>query len=241
MDPNIQTILLGLLVNGLTAFIAQFGRRDSKLLLGEKLLEKIKWEETALLPILQKAAQDVAEKIEWQQIPTIEIVCLFLRSPEAEAIVRQIYAAKLLGGKEESYSLKSIKREFLSSFYLFTIAYNPYSELKEDQLETSSNILFDSLIDGCDKALNEAIDEGKLSAHEAKSTFRHRVVLDELAVLKENLTFLTSQQKPNLKDILIFEETYRRQVGERYKFITPPNFDKARKFHIDRLYGGSHK
>lgn len=236
MDPNIQSILLGLFVNGLTAFIAQFGHKDSKLLLGKKLLEKIKWEETALLPVIQKAAKTVAENIEWQGIPTVEIVCLFLRSPEAEAIVRQIYAAKLLTKKEENYSLTSIKKEFLTSFYLFTTAYSSYSELKEDQLEASSYILFDSLIDGCEEALNEAIDEGKLSAHEAKSTFRHRVILDEIAALNENLTFLTSQQKPNLKDILKFEETYRRQVGERYKFITPPNFDKARKFHIDRLY-----
>lgn len=40
MDPNIQTILLGLIANGLTAFLAQFGRKDSKLLLGQALLEK---------------------------------------------------------------------------------------------------------------------------------------------------------------------------------------------------------
>ncbi len=44
MDPNIQTILLGLLTNGLTAFIAQFGRKDSKMLLGEELVKKIKWD-----------------------------------------------------------------------------------------------------------------------------------------------------------------------------------------------------
>jgi hypothetical protein len=95
MDPNIQAILLGLLTNGLTSFIARFGRKDSKLLLGEKLLKKMKWEETALQPILQKAARDVAENIEWQGIPSLEIVCLFLTSPEAETIVRQIYAIQL--------------------------------------------------------------------------------------------------------------------------------------------------
>jgi hypothetical protein len=37
MDPNIQAILLGLLTNGLTSFIAQFGRKDSKLLVATQL------------------------------------------------------------------------------------------------------------------------------------------------------------------------------------------------------------
>ena len=46
VDPNIQAIMLGLIANGLTAFIAQFGRKDSKLILGRELLQKIKWEET---------------------------------------------------------------------------------------------------------------------------------------------------------------------------------------------------
>jgi hypothetical protein len=235
MDPNLQTILLGLLTNALTSFIAQFGRRDSKLLLGEELLKKMKWEETALQPILQKAAQMVAERIEWQGVPKLEIVCSFLTSPEAETIVRQIYAAKL-SVKEEAGDLASIQREFLTSFYLCTTSYSSYTELKEDQLVDSSKLLLDALIEGCDQALNVAIDEGKLSAHEAKSAFRHRLILDELAALHENVTFLTSQQKPNVKEILAFEEIYRRQVGNRHKYITPPNFGKVRQLHINKLY-----
>jgi hypothetical protein len=61
MDPNLSTVLLGLLTNGLAAFIAMLGRRDSKLLLGERLHKKIKWEQTALQPILQKATTTIAE------------------------------------------------------------------------------------------------------------------------------------------------------------------------------------
>lgn len=235
MDPNIQAILLGLLTNGLTSFIAQFGRKDSKLILGRELLQKIKWEETALQPILQNAAKAVAESIEWHGFPTMEIVCLFLTSPEAEAIVRQIYAAKLTSKGQEG-NLATIQHEFLTSFYLYASSYSAYAELKEEQLIDSSKLLFDNLIEGCEQALNTAIDRGNLSAHEAKSAFRHRLLLDELAALHENLTFLTSQQKPNIRDILAFEEVYRRQVGNRHRYITPPSFGKIRKLHINKLY-----
>lgn len=239
MDPNIQTILLGLLVNGLTAFIAQFGHKDSKLLIGEELLKKIKWEESALHPILQKATQAVSEGIEWQRLPKLEIVCLFLNSPEVEAIVRQIYAAKL-SLREEREDLVSIRREFLTSFYLYTTSYSSYEGLREDQLADSSNILLDTLIEGCELALNAAIDNGILSAHEAKSAFRHHIMLNELAALRENVAFLTSQQRPNVKAILDFEKKYRLQLGNRHGYIIPPYFDRARKIPIDDLYVSPH-
>lgn len=234
MDPNLQNVLLGLLTNGLTAFIAQIGQKDSKMLLGEELLKKIKWNETAFQPILKKAINLVSESIEWQGLPTVEIVCLFLTSPEAEVVVRQIYASKL--SLEDNNNIALIRKEFLNSFYFFVTSYSSYEKLTENQLVKPVTMLLNTLIDACEQALNIAVDEGSLSAHEAKSTFRHRLILEELASLKENVAFLTSQQKLDIKEILSFEETYRRMVGNRHKYITSPNIDKVRKLLITKLY-----
>src|SRR5258706_15625131 len=71
-------------------------------------------ESDALRPMLQKAAEAVAEVVEVEGPAREEVVCLFLTSPEAEAVVRQIFSAKLLA--EHSPRIKSIKNVFLASF-----------------------------------------------------------------------------------------------------------------------------
>lgn len=144
MDPNLQAVLLGLLTNGLTAFIAQFGRKDLKLILGEALVKRIKWEETAVQPILQKAANTVAEKIDWQGVPPLEIVCLFLTSPEAQSIIRQLFATQITL-HDKHRDLTSIREEFLISFYLYATSYSSCAELKEDQFTEVGNTLIESL------------------------------------------------------------------------------------------------
>jgi hypothetical protein len=52
--------------------------------------------------------------------------------------------------------------------------------------------LFDSIVEGCDRALTIAIDNGILSAHEAKSVFRHNILLGELSTIKKILAFLAN-------------------------------------------------
>ncbi len=77
----------------------------------------------------------------------MEEACLSLTSPEAEAIVRQIYAAELLADKRKSLGL--IRKELQISFSLYT-------DLPEGKLTDSANLLFDALVMGCEHAL--AID-----------------------------------------------------------------------------------
>jgi hypothetical protein len=115
-------------------------------------------------------------------------------------------------------------------------SYPSQAQLQEDQLTEASKILFVSLIAGCEQAFNAAIDQGKLSAHEAKSAFRHRLILEELSAIHENVTILTSKNQLDVKSILAFEETYRRLIGNRHKYITPPNFGRVKQIHINKLY-----
>jgi hypothetical protein len=185
MDVN-----LALIGKGLTPLIAPVSRRVGRHLVGEEILERRKLNETALQPVLQKAAEAVSERIKCYEPAEIDQICLFLTSSEAEVIVRQIYAAKLSGSQQQSFEL--IREEFLTSFSLYT-------NIPKDELQDSARLILDDLIEGCEEALQIAIDQGRLSAHEAKSAFRHQIILDEIAAIQKNLDLLTAPQKPDIR------------------------------------------
>jgi hypothetical protein len=222
MEPN-----LTLIAKGLAPLLAPVSRQVGKHLIGQEILERWKLNETALQPILQKAAETVSERIQCYEPAEIDQICLFLESPPAETIVRQIYAAKLSDNPQTNFEL--IRQEWLAAF-------SHYTNIPESELQDAANPILDDLIEGCEEALQIAIDQGRLSAHEAKSAFRHQIVRDEIATIQKMLNLLTAPQKPDIKAILNFEENYRKQVGERHKYIIPPDFDKAQKLPINRLY-----
>lgn len=222
MEPN-----LTLIAKGLSPLLTPVSRQVGKHLIGEEILERWKLNETALQPILQKAAETVSERIQCYEPAEIDQICLFLESPPAETIVRQIYAAKLSDNQYKSFEL--IRQEWLAAF-------SDYTNIPEFELQKAANLILDDLIEGCEEALQSEIDRGRLSAHEAKSAFRHQIVRDELATIQKTLNLLTAPQKLDIKAIITFEENYRQQVGERHKYIIPPDFDKAQKLLINRLY-----
>lgn len=240
MDSNVLTVILGLAVNGLTSLIAKIGHKSSELLIGIEFLEKWELEKTSLQPILQRAISEVEESIKWPGSKREEeLVCLFLLSPEVEEIVRQIYSTKLLS-KKGQYSFKSIKKVFFTSLVLFLASYPPFIKHDEAEFENLTQLLFDAVIKGCDFVLNNAVDQGILAAHEAKSNFRHGILLDEIATIQKKLNFLTDLYKPNIQSILAFEKKYRQQVANRYRFITPPYLDTAKKLSFSKLYVSPH-
>ncbi|MEQ8385550.1 MAG: NACHT domain-containing protein [Coleofasciculus sp. A1-SPW-01] len=222
MEPN-----LTLISKGLSPLLAPVSRQIGKHLIGAEIRERRKLNETALQPILQKAAETVSERIQCYEPAEIDQICLFLESPPAETIVRQIYAAKLSDNPQNNFEL--IRQEWLAAF-------SSYTNIPDAELQKAANLILDDLIEGCEEALQIAIDQGRLSAHEAKSAFRHQIVRDEIATIQKTLNLLTAPRKPDIKAILTFEENYRQQVGERHKYIIPPDFDKAQKLSINRLY-----
>jgi hypothetical protein len=169
----------------------------------------------------------VAKSTEYNDKSQTQKLRMFLASPEVEAIVRQIYASKLVS--EQSSQSKSIREEFIALFAL-----NLDSE--QQTHEEIATEIFDAILTGCEKALEVAINRGVLAAHEAKSVVRYQMLRDELAAIQRNLTFLTGQQQLDIQAILEFESKYRQQISSRHGYITPPNFDTARKVPIDKLY-----
>jgi len=155
MEPN-----LTLIGKGLAPLLAPVSRQVGKHLIGKEILERWKLNETALQPILQKAAETVSEQIQCYEPAEIDQICLFLESPPAETIVRQIYAAKLSDNQQNNFEL--IRQEWLAAF-------SDYINIPEAELQKVANPILDDLIEGCEEALHIAIDQGRLSAHEAKS------------------------------------------------------------------------
>ena len=228
MDNMIENIILGVIANGLTSLIAYIGRGGIKILKGEENLRQLLEKEATLATILQKATVSVAKTLKLDNKSQAERLRFFLASPDVDSIVRQIYASRLTLKKNGNH-LKSIRTEFSACLAL---------HLGEplQGFEDLSEKLFDSLLNGCEFALSIAIDKGVLSAHEAKSAFRYRILFDELAVIQKNIIFLTERHKMDIGATLKFEERYRQQVADRHGHIVPPHFDVARKLPIDELY-----
>ena len=220
MTPDASLIL-----KGLSPLVKPSANWLGKKIIGEEILERRQLQATALQPVLQQAAEKISETIERIGIADLDQICLFLTSNEAEAVIRQIYAASILDSKEQN--LEQIEQEFFVAFALYT-------NLPQDELQDSAPEIFHALVTGCEQTLQIAIDEGRLSAHEAKSVFRHQILLDELATVKKNLKFLSASCQLDIQFILGFEQKYRLQVKELHGKLTPPYIDVAKKLPIDR-------
>jgi len=220
-------ILLGVIGNVLTEILFYMGDKGYEGLKGREPLKPHL--DTTLTPILQKAVAAVARSAQFQNEHQARKLQMFLSAPEVEAIVRQIYASKLV--LEQHDHLESIRAEFsaLLSLQLGEAQHSPENLAFVEEL-------FNLILQGCEQALQIAINRGVLAAHEAKSVARFHLLRDELAAIHKNLDFLTTQQQPNIQAILEFEKKYRQQVAARHEKIAPPNFDTVRKVPIDSLY-----
>src|SRR5271163_2285120 len=180
--PLTEGIIAGLIANGLTELIRyasiELGSREE---INRSVVEELQGDKE-LETALRKAIVAVAKEVNLQNDRATEKLLLFLISPEAEAIVRQIYGIWLTsagGSKTES----ELRTEFtlLMALYLGSGAV---------EIQEVANELFRALTAGCELALKKSIAKGVLAAHEAKSEHRFRFLADELATIERNLELL---------------------------------------------------
>lgn len=193
IDPNLLSIILGLVTNGLTSLIATSGKKARDLLIGKDFLEKWELEKTALEPLLHNAISKVAETFQWQGPATEEVLASFLLLPETQEIVRQIYSTQLDRRKKRD-RLTSIQQVFLTSLTLFVNSFSNDIELSKSDLHETADFLFNLLIRECDLVLESANDKGILAAHEAKSALRHHVIASEIEAIHKKLDLLLGRE-----------------------------------------------
>jgi hypothetical protein len=221
IDPNVLSVLLGVLANGLSALVssAYEGAKD------KFFRDDVRASNTSLAAYIREVLENTSDTFTHTGGPRLEEICLFLTSPEVEAIVRQLFAANI--EENSRNSLKSIQKEFVSLFLFY------FDLTGESKLADS---LFLALRKGSVAVFDRAISQGILVAHEAKSNYRHRIILDELSTIEKNVNFLVSESKPSLSSIFDFEQTFLMQLADRHKSISPPYFDAAPKLPIESAY-----
>lgn len=221
MDPVTQTIILGLLTNGISS-IGQYS-----LIKCNKYVKRdvpINLEEPDISKLLNKPIKSIIKNINLDSLEK-EKINSFFESPEAESIIRQIYSNIIT----ESDNLNLLKQEFLASFSLFID--------KNDEIDdVIKGKLFDLLVEACNKSIEIATKENIIPTHEFKSKIRHQKLIGEIENINKNLEFLTSNNNIDIGEILEFEKDYRAKVKEREKYILPPNFYGSRKVNIDKIY-----
>lgn len=227
MSAQIENFLIGVLANATWSFLSSLFGSGSRAPNSETSFRSAVSADGALTTILMKASASVARSPAANHGAAADAIRQFLVSPEIDSMLWQLYAA--LVSRSGSEHLDQARRLFLSSLSL-------HLGKPEQDLEALASELFEALQKGCERALEIAIDRGVLSAHDAKSAARHQLILDELATIKEELTFLTSSQKPSIPQVLEFEAKYRDLVGIRHADMTPPHFDAAHRVPIGELF-----
>lgn len=229
LDPFSTAIVTSLIVNGLTALVGYGVDKAKKIAKCRDGIRKALDADTVLVSTIR----DVMGKIAKTSVLTSSELQatkmqLFLESPTAESIVRQMYSDFLVEETRQK-SAGQLQKEFQ-----ICLAY--HLGVNRHDVQQLSTDLFEVISMGCRKALDLAISQGTLSAHEAKSIARHRVLLDEFQAIRSNLDFLTPRSRLNFNAIKDFEKLYRRQVGERSRLITVPHFDRAPKIDINKIF-----
>ena len=222
-------IVIGLIVNGLTTLVSYGLQKVGKTIKYKGDIRKALEKDTTLILDIQEVLANIAKTEPFSSNKSLSSkVQSFLNSPAAESIVRQIYSDYMVEGRRQK-SIRQLREEF-------QICFANHLGVRVQDVKQIATELFQIISVGCHKAFDIAINQGILSAHEAKSIARHRVLLDELRAIEHNLSFLTAGSYSDLKTIEDFEKQYRCQVGIRHDQITIPHFDRAPTVDIDDVF-----
>lgn len=228
MDANfIQDIFLGLFVNGLSYLVGYSSEKINEFVFENKESINSIIKETNFELILEESIDD-------EELGKVkrDDVCRFLKSPEVESIVRQIYAIKIYPLEtcsiDKKVSFEDISKEF-------SLLFSQYVGIDEKDISEITSKIFTILITGCEITLEKAISEGELSAHEAKSKYRFRMLTDQLDTVNKNIEFLSGRHQPNIREIHKFREKYCRVIKKRFETIRSESYTNIRP-SIDDIY-----
>jgi hypothetical protein len=217
---DIHDIVLKVAASALWSLFSNVGAKTAR------LIKRDAKKHQQLDAAVTEALRDVRARLSVE--PGLETrVAAFLQFPDAEAVVRQIYASTLVVDASQSHfgAIRSEFRELLAR----------HLGLKAVQLMDLDEYLLQAIRHACEARLTYSADSGSLLSHEALSSSRHHLLMDELAAIEKNLALLLTSTE-SIQPIDAFEAQYRKQVCVRHGFISPPNFDAAKKIPIGELY-----
>jgi hypothetical protein len=156
----VTNIGLNLVSSALWSLMTRMGRRAVPASARNVLSDSIRSAEDAI----SKALESVAPR-------DVERIRVFLASPEAEEILRQVYVIHYI--PDQLSHLSTIEAEFRSALAL-QLGESPHD------IADFAEIVFKALTTACQEALQIACETGSLAAHDALATARHRILQDQL-------------------------------------------------------------
>jgi len=225
MDPLAANVLAGTIANVITGISSQVLGAASALAVSRPALRKTLREDSDIGPLLNRAMAAAAKSG-----PYDAKLQAFLVSPEVETCLRQIFVTQLA---HDDVTIPSLRAGFIETVAL-------HLDSPPGVAAAIGGDLFEALLKACLRTLSTGIGRGLLSAHEAQSAARTRVLLDGIRGIDKKLTILATARQYGIHAYLDFEVKYRAQVQNRHATITPPHFDVARRIPIDTLYVTPH-
>jgi len=224
----VEDLLTALVAHTTAGFIHQLGHGDTEVVEKVRRLEQLLDRDTTLAGTIRDSASYMNNEVKSSKALAQGLRAFFI-SAEVHAVARQVFAFRLEGSNLTG-TLQSVRQELRSLLSMYLGAGSAHD------LDRTTDEVLDALLKGCQRGLQVAIDKSYLSAHEAASSFRHRLILDELSVIKDNVAFLLGGNSPSIAQIDEFQKLFRREVGHTHKFIKPPHFDASKRIPIDKLY-----
>ena len=248
----LDDILVSLLGSALWSVITEGGKRIlNPLLEGGAVRKNLLGRGQPIDKALRAVALDLQAFVT-SELPDNGRLEAFLASADAAAFVRQLYIVEFDRAREDTY------REGASDL-LLQLQRVTGSGTSADESNPAGSIelraeldrllalhgaalssetleqLFRRLERAASAVLGQAVSLGVLAAHDAKDAIRHRVVLTQLAAIRRNLLFLSTQELPSLARIEEFESALRSQVEDRHRQVVPPQSDGSRRVPLDRV------
>src|SRR3989304_5667691 len=138
MEALLMAVLSDLIANGIVTISIFVGER------GLKVARHLMGKDDVLRRSLEKAAKLAIKATGYKNKREMNKLTDYISSPEAEAIVRQLFATQMV--EEDSDVVSSIRSEFHSSLSLFL-------GLPKNKTRGFSGYLFAGLVDGTKRAL----------------------------------------------------------------------------------------
>ena len=205
MDPVLSSLLVNLLSQGIWE-------------VGSRSVASV--EDLTQSPPLERALHEAAAKVaEGMSASASSNVTPVFEAPETRAIVRALYLQRITDPGATP-----------------TQAREAFEEVCERVVPTAkdatSDKLYSALIEGCELVLDAAMDNGVLSALDAKAVVRHKMLAEQLDAIQRRL----DQPRVTTAEIDGYEKALVAEVMARTAHVEPPDFYGAPRVQIDRLY-----
>lgn len=154
----------------------------------------------------------------------------FLETKDAETLARQAFAVCVRGGI--AAQVESVRDSFIKAYCL-------HESVSTSGAQRAARNLFESLWVAVNRTWAAALETGVLRAEAIRTSLNDSILQDEIAAIEDAYSAYSKLDSSGLARILKFERDFRRQVADRFRFVTPPSLDTNQKVPIEKLYVGA--